>query len=155
LQLTLVPSNDVQQLTVILQDADEDVERIISAVEDDVNASYLALYDQIAVGAVVMHWHPEESEILYIAIDKAYRGQGYGKVCIAQIREEARTRHVRSLVVGTANSSLDNIAFYQKCGFTMDTIRKGYFSYLPTPVYEDGILMRDMLVLRSAIPAAE
>ena len=155
MQFTLVPSNDVQQLIMILRDADEDVERIISAVEDNANASYLALDDNKCVGAIVMHWYPEESEILYIAIDKAQRGRGYGKACIALIRAEARNRRVHSLVVGTANSSLDNIAFYQKCGFRMDSIRKGYFSYLPAPVYEDGILMHDMLVLRAAIPAPE
>ncbi|HEX2620557.1 MAG TPA: GNAT family N-acetyltransferase, partial [Phototrophicaceae bacterium] len=107
-----------------------------------------AVDDRSPIGGVVMHWHPDESEILYIAIDEKHRGRGYGKACIEQIKEEARQRQVDALIVGTANSSLDNIAFYQKCGFRMESIRKDYFDYLPAPVYEDGILIRDMLVLR-------
>jgi len=52
------------------------------------------------------------------------------------------------VLVGTANSSLENIAFYQKCGFRMDHVRRDYFVYVQPPVIQNGIVMRDMLVLR-------
>jgi RimJ/RimL family protein N-acetyltransferase len=65
--------------------------------------------------------------------------------------DKARIRDVRSVLVGTANSSLSNIAFYQKCGFRIDHVRRDYFSYFAQPVMEDGILIRDMLVFRIEI----
>lgn len=146
--LQLVASENLQKLTAILKDADEGMERILRTIEDDAHTSYLALDASVCVGAVVMRWQPDESEIIYLAVAEAYRGRGYGKACIGQIREEAQRRQSRSLVVGTANSSLENIVFYQKCGFRMDSVRRDYFSYLATPLYEQGILMRDMLVFR-------
>ena len=54
----------------------------------------------------------------------------------------------QSLLVGTGNSSLDNIAFYQKCGFRMDHVRRDYFAYAQPPIWEDGILLQDMLMFR-------
>jgi ribosomal protein S18 acetylase RimI-like enzyme len=64
------------------------------------------------------------------------------------LQDESPRHGGRSLLVGTANSSLDNIAFYQKCGFRMYEIRRDYFAYIQPPVLEYGILLRDMLVFR-------
>jgi RimJ/RimL family protein N-acetyltransferase len=148
LQLRLVLSQDVIRLTALLKDADEDGSRVVQNLEDTEHTSYLVMEGEVCVGAVTMRWQLDESEIIYIVMDNAVRGRGYGKAAIALIISEARQHGTHSVIVGTANSSLDNIAFYQKCGFRMDTIRKDYFSYLLTPVYEYGILMRDMLLLR-------
>jgi hypothetical protein len=52
------------------------------------------------------------------------------------------------MVVGTGNSSIGNIIFYQKCGFRMDHVRKDYFWYYREPVFENGLRVRDMLVFR-------
>ena len=93
----------------------------------------------------------DESEIIYMATVAELRGQGYGKAMMQAILDEARQRSVESICVGTANSSLSNIAFYQKCGFRINSVRKGYFDYFPTPVYENGIQIRDMLVLRCVL----
>ena len=68
-------------------------------------------------------------------------------VAAVAIQAELPT-HGRTLLVGTANCSLDNIAFYQKCGFRMDHVRRDYFWYHRTPVVEHGIPVRDMLVFR-------
>jgi ribosomal protein S18 acetylase RimI-like enzyme len=46
------------------------------------------------------------------------------------------------------NTKLENIAFYQKCGFRMFEIRRDYFAYIQPPIAEHGIVLRDMLVLR-------
>ncbi len=101
------------------------------------------------IGAALMRWHPQESELIYIAMMEEHRGQGHGKAVMNQLLTLARQRRVKSLVVGTANSSSDNILFYQKCGFRIDSVRKNYFNYFESPVYEHGIEIRDMLVFRS------
>jgi ribosomal protein S18 acetylase RimI-like enzyme len=146
--LEIIESRDTELLVPILHDAEEDDARIASAVVDRANTAYAVYVGDECVGAAVMHWQPDESEILYIAVREADRGQGYGKELIAKLVEMARERSTQALMVGTANTSIDNITFYQKCGFRMDSVRKDYFSYLPTPVYEHGIRMRDMVMLR-------
>ncbi|WP_328515413.1 hypothetical protein [Halobacillus yeomjeoni] len=55
------------------------------------------------------------------------------------------------LVVGTSNSSLDNIAFYQKAGFRFHKINKDFFLRYPSPIVEFGIQALDMVVFRKKI----
>nr|AIA13044.1 Acetyltransferase (GNAT) family [uncultured bacterium] len=146
--LEIVESRNKNLLVPILHDADEDDVRIASAIVDMANISYAAYIGDECVGAAMMHWQLDESEILYIAIRAADRGKGYGRELIAAIVNMARERSTQALVVGTASTSVDNILFYQKCGFRMDSVRKDFFNYKPTPVYEHGIQLRDMVMLR-------
>jgi len=149
--IQLLPSRDFQTLVPLLHDAEEDDNRIAQTIADTTSTAYIAQDGTLTVGAVVMHWNMDESEIVYIATVPALRGNGYGKAIIAAVVDEARMRGVKAICVGTANSSWTTIAFYQKCGFRMDSVRKDFFNYLPTPIYEDGIQMRDMLVLRLSL----
>ena len=107
--------------------------------------SYTAYQDAEVVGAVVVRWGGE-SEIELLAVDKAKRGQGIGRAIVAEIVEEARCRGVKRLRVGTGNFSLDNIAFYQKCGFRMSHVRRGWFDSVDPPEFWQGINLRDMIV---------
>lgn len=144
----LIESRDLTRLVPLLRDAEEGDARITQAIEDPSAISYIVQDGDKTIGAVVMHWAPDESEILYIQTDASLRGQGYGKATMQAIIAEAQQRRVKAVCVGTANSSWTNIAFYQKCGFRMDSVRKNFFDYIPTPLYEDGIKMQDMLMLR-------
>lgn len=150
-RVQLIPSNDIELITQRLREADEDVNRIRGLVSDGAHHPYLASLGDTIIGAVLMRWEPDESEIIYIAIDTAQRGQGYGKAVMAALIQEAQQRGVRSVLVGTSNASLNQIAFYQKCGFRLDSVRRDYFDYLSSPAYENGIPIRDMLVLRYEI----
>lgn len=145
----LAASRDAAVLVPLLRDTEEGDARIMAALSDDGNTAYVAVDGAMQVGAVVVRWAGDASEIVYIATVAELRGQGYGKAIIVSIFDEARQRRVRAIRVGTANSSLSNIAFYQKCGFRIDSVRRDFFDYLPSPIYEDGIQMRDMLVLRA------
>lgn len=146
--LQVVPVENTEQLVSVLQDADEGQERIRATLADAAHISYAALDEGRLIGAATMRWEPEESEIVYIAVAPERRGQGAGKAIIALLLEEARRRGARSVLVGTADASLENIAFYLKCGFRMDHVRREYFHYIQPPIVHNGILMRDMLVLR-------
>ena|SRR5579859_4998974 len=145
LRLLLPPDTEV--LISILQAAEEGEDRIRTTLNDGDHRSYAALADERLIGAATMRWS-EESEIVYIAVAPDLRGRGYGKAIIKLLLEEARRREVHTILVGTANSSLENIAFYQKCGFRLDHVRPDYFSYIQPPIVENGIPMRDMIVLR-------
>jgi ribosomal protein S18 acetylase RimI-like enzyme len=100
------------------------------------------------VGAATVRWQSEPCEILELAIARERQGQGLGKQLLAWLVEEARQQGKKSLVVGTSNASLGNIAFYQRCGFRMDHVRADYFWYYRKPRYENGIRVRDLLVFR-------
>jgi GNAT superfamily N-acetyltransferase len=148
--LRCIPVSDAQteKLVPILHDAEEDDERIRAALHDPACRSYAALVDEKLVGAAVVRWaRREPGEILYVAVIAGERGKGYGKQMVAAIQAELPA-HGRTLLVGTANSALDNIAFYQKCGFRMHAVKPDYFAYIQPPLREQGIVMRDMIVFR-------
>ena len=146
IQCVAVSGADAEDLVAILHDAEEDDKRIRAAVRDPACQAYAALYDGARVGAAVVRWAPQQpSEILYLAIAASDRGKGYGRQLVAALQAELPV-HGRTLLVGTANCALDNIAFYQKCGFRMHAVKPDYFAYIQLPLQEHGILLRDMIV---------
>ena len=135
-------------LLPILHAADEDDSRILRALQNPHISSYGAFVQEKLVGAIVVHWQLEESEIEYLAVASEQRGRGLGKAIVQIILQEAMQRNVTAVVVGTGNTSLENIAFDQKCGFRIDSVRKDFFSYIQPPISENGIVLRDMLMMR-------
>lgn len=105
------------------------------------------------VGAVSMQWRGDPCEIEELAVAPERQGRGIGKQIVAWLIEEARRRGKHAMLVGTPNASINNITFYQKCGFRMDHIRHDYFRYYREPIFENGIQVRDMLVFRYDISA--
>lgn len=145
-----VPPEQAEALLPILRAAEEGDERIRATLRAPACAVYAARVDGEIVGAAVVRWDgAEATEIIYIAVVAEQRGKGYGKRMVETLQAELAERGGRALLVGTANSSLENIAFYQKCGFRMFEIRRDYFAYIQPPLQEHGILMRDMIVFRS------
>ncbi len=144
-----IPTNETTFLLPMLSDAEEGEERIRAALLDPTCTAYASWLNGRLVGAAVVRWEEDESsEILYIAVAADLRGSGYGKQIMHVLQEELCKRGGHALLVGTANAALENIAFYQKCGFRMFAIRRDYFAYIQPPIAEHGILLRDMLVLR-------
>ncbi len=149
LRIEAIPSHETMFLLPMLLDAEEGEERIRAVLLDPACTAYASWLDGQLVGAAVVRWEEQDpSEILYIEVAEALRGRGYGKQIIQALQDELLRHGGRSLLVGTANAALENIAFYQKCGFRMYEIRRDYFDYIQPPVLEHGIPLRDMLVLR-------
>ncbi len=144
-----IPHSETTFLLPILSDAEEGEERIHATLLDPTCTTYASWLDGQLAGAAVVRWEEDEpSEIVYIAVAPDLRGRGYGKQIIHVLQEELRRRRGHSLLVGTANSTFENIAFYQKCGFRIFEIKRDYFAYIQPPIAEHGIMLRDMLVLR-------
>ncbi|MGZ8378613.1 MAG: GNAT family N-acetyltransferase [Gemmatirosa sp.] len=112
---------------------------------------YRADRDGALVGAATMRWRDEPSELVELAVAEAWQKRGVGRALIACMLDEARRRGKSAMIVGTANSSIGNIAFYQRCGFRMDHVRPDYFWYDASGRMEDGIPTRDLLVFRYAL----
>ncbi len=130
----------------ILLQAEESEAALRWSLAHLVDAVYRMDADNQLVGAASMQWRNDPCEIMELAITPERHGQGLGRQLVLWLIEEARKRGKRRLLVGTANSSTPNIAFYQKCGLRMDHIRRDYFRYYRQPIYENGIRIRDMIV---------
>jgi GNAT superfamily N-acetyltransferase len=104
------------------------------------------------VGSVSVRWRGDPAAIEELAVTPERQGRGFGREIVRWVAEEARRRAKRALVVGTPNASIGNIAFYQRCGFRMDRVRKDYFSYYEEYYgftrMENGIEVRDLLMFR-------
>lgn len=98
--------------------------------------------------AATMRLKREPCELVELAVAEDLHGRGLGRLLVSHVVGEARARGRREVFVGTRSTSAGNIIFYQKCGFRPHDIRPDYFWYYDEPVYENGLLVRDMIVLR-------
>lgn len=88
------------------------------------------------------------AEIKNIAVAENARGKGIGKKLIFHALAEAKRLGFRKAVIGTGNSSIGQLALYQKCGFRMVSIDRGFFlRNYPDPIVENGIPCEDMVRL--------
>lgn len=54
-----------------------------------------------------------------VSLDSRQEGRGIGRTLIEKIKETARRKKCRRLVVITTNDNIQAIRFYQRCGFDM------------------------------------
>lgn len=86
-------------------------------------------------------------EIKNIAVYPSYQRRGYGKALIDFIIKKYRGKY-SLLQLGTGESP-STIGFYEKCGFIRSHIVKDFFTdNYERPIYEDGVLLKDMIYLR-------
>jgi GNAT superfamily N-acetyltransferase len=136
----------IEALFPILLQAEGSERALRWSLANLVDAVYQLEDDGHVVAAITMQWRNDPCEIMELAVAEELHGRGYGRQLVAWVVEEARQRGKSAILVGTANSSLGNIAFYQKCGFRMDHVRKDFFWYYREPIYEHGLRVLDMLV---------
>ncbi len=86
-------------------------------------------------------------EIKNIAVEPADQGKGYGKILIDFVAMKYKGKY-SILQVGTGESPL-TIPFYEKCGFVRSHSIKNFFTdHYNHPIYESGIQLVDMIILR-------
>ncbi|WP_207577894.1 GNAT family N-acetyltransferase [Listeria seeligeri] len=88
-------------------------------------------------------------EIMNIAVLKSARNKGIGKKLLEKAFEFATLQDFSEIIVKTGNSSIDQLAFYQKNGFRMQQIIPDYFSehYPEQEITENGIACLDQIIL--------
>lgn len=110
---------------------------------------YETRIDGLLIGVYVL-WPLSDPvvEIKNIAITDKARGQGYGRKLIRHALSESQRMGFGKVEIGTGNSSLGQLALYQKCGFRLDSIDRDFFTRnYPEPIIENGIQCRDMIRL--------
>lgn len=104
--------------------------------------------DQIIGVYVLIQTRPRMAELVNIAVVERQQGKGIGKQLILNAIQTAKVKGYKTLEVGTGNSSIGQLALYQKWGFRIIGV---YFHFLirhyPEKIFENGIQCRDMIRL--------
>lgn len=104
------------------------------------------------VGVILFTFPTEEVvEIKNLALIESSRVKGYGNEVIQRAVCLFQEKGYRKIIVGTANSSIGNLTFYQKAGFRIVSIRKNFFLNYPEPIIENGIRALDMILFEKIL----
>lgn len=135
-------------IMALLLDADPDEQTVRTYLKD---ADILVAKDETTIlGIAVLTHEYALYELKNIAVHPNHQGKGIAKQLITEIKTLAKTKGAQTLDVGTGNSSLGQLALYQKCGFRMHSIDKDFFADY-APIFENGIRCIDMVRLRAKL----
>ena len=128
--------------------ADPSIEHIKQYLYD--SFIFVATYDEVTVGVVVVSRLDESAmEIINVSVNEHFQGTGIGKKLIHKAIDFCRDMHSQRIEIGTGNSSLMQLGFYQKCGFRIYEIWEDHFvKNYEEEIYENGIQCRDMVRLK-------
>ncbi|MFN7253508.1 MAG: GNAT family N-acetyltransferase [Anaerobacillus sp.] len=145
IKLDVVHQENRQQYLEYLLLADESEVAINKYINE--GEMFSIHYENKMAGVVIFNYHSQLIvELKNIALAPNFRGKGLGKLVITKACELYKRKGNSKVIVGTANSSIGNLAFYQKVGFRMTEIKKDFFRDYPEPIYEDGIRALDMVM---------
>ncbi|WP_341321278.1 GNAT family N-acetyltransferase [Solibacillus sp. FSL H8-0523] len=110
---------------------------------------YVALENEVIIGVYLLkEIGPSKVELMNIAVAESHQGKGLGKALVQHAIEAAKNSGMQSIELGTGNSSIQQLALYQKCGFRMKEIVHDFFVInYDEPIFENGIHCRDMVRL--------
>lgn len=122
------------------------------AVDDYITRGdcYVAYIDDSIAGIFTMiKTRPFTLELVNIAVKETYQGRGIGKRLILSAIEIAKKADAKVLEVGTGNSSINQLALYQKCGFRIIGVDRDFFKiHYKEKIIENEIECIDMIRLR-------
>ena len=119
----------------------------------DKGLCFIAKLNESVVGVVVLlKTHIETFEIMNIAVHENYQRKGIGEKLISFAIEEAKKRNAKFVEIATGNSSLHQLALYQKIGFSIHSIDKNFFlKNYQEPIFENKIKCKDSILLRMSV----
>lgn len=120
-------------------------------IEEYVNRGkcFVAESEQQTVGIyVLLPTRPETVELVNVAVIENQYGRGIGKQLVMSAINAAKTGGYKTIEIGTGNSSIGQLALYQKCGFRITGVDTDFFiRHYPEEIFENGIQCRDMIRL--------
>jgi ribosomal protein S18 acetylase RimI-like enzyme len=120
----------------------------IDAYIEDCVVLGLTIDNTIAGSVAFMQTSEDIFEIMNIAVAPKYQSRGFAKQLIQRALSECCQRGARRVEIGTGNSSISQLALYQKTGFRIVGIISNFFmDNYPEPIIENGIRCRDMIRL--------
>ena len=115
-----------------------------------VGETYVAVDEEEIIGVIVLlEIASTKVEIMNVAVAENQQGKGVGKALIQHAIQTAKHKGMTSIEIGTGNSSIQQLALYQKSGFRMNEIIHNHFKeHYEEPIFENGIQCRDMVRLK-------
>lgn len=87
-------------------------------------------------------------EVKNIAVDPKFENRGLATKLLQSAFHFAKKYHYQQLQIGTGSTSFKQLYLYQKIGFRVTGIKENFFAEnYEQPIYENGLLLRDMLIL--------
>ncbi|WP_197088278.1 GNAT family N-acetyltransferase [Paenibacillus dauci] len=110
---------------------------------------YIARQEQDVIGVyVLLPTRPHTVELVNVAVAESHQNKGIGKQLVQHAIHTAQEQHYHTIEMGTGNSSIHQLALYQKCGFRIVGVDLDFFvRHYEEPIYENGIQCRDMIRL--------
>ncbi|MUV38230.1 Aminoglycoside 6'-N-acetyltransferase [Lentibacillus sp. JNUCC-1] len=97
---------------------------------------------------VLLPTRPATVELVNIAVAESEQGKGIGKQLLLDAIQRSKTKGYQTIEVGTGNSSIGQLALYQKYGFRITGIDPDFFTrHYDGKIFENGIWCRDMIRL--------
>ncbi|OMP28279.1 GNAT family N-acetyltransferase [Bacillus sp. I-2] len=133
--------------------ADPSKEKVLTYVQS--GSCYAAYHEQDVIGVYVLLSLAQHTvEIINVAVKESWQGKGIGKQLIRHAIAEAKAAGFHTVEIGTGNSSIQQLALYQKCGFRMTSIDHDFFlKHYDEPIFENGIQCMDMVRLSLTLQA--
>lgn len=91
-------------------------------------------------------------EIMNLAVDEGYRRRDFAKKLIIKSEEYIKSVGGIRVLIGTGNSSINQINLYKKMGFIITETKKDFFiENYKEAIYENNIQCRDMIMLEKLL----
>ncbi|HEY4544492.1 MAG TPA: GNAT family N-acetyltransferase, partial [Tissierellaceae bacterium] len=148
-------TNELLPLDLLLQ-ADPNEKLVKEYVEKgEVYLSFLDdeyFNDELVGVAVTLKVNKNDLEIKNISIKDEFQNKKYAKKMIEFLTKLAKEEGYDNLIIATGNSSINQLALYQKCGFSIDYIKKDFFTLnYDEEIIENNIICKDMIVLKKKL----
>lgn len=114
---------------------------------------YVVRQGTTVIGVTVLNKLNSTSiEIKNIAIKTSFQGKGFGKLLLRYVDKISAQAGYKKLIIGTGNSSIGQLALYQKEGFEISYIKKNFFveNYTDS-IFENGIQCKHMIILEKEL----
>ncbi|MER2037666.1 MAG: GNAT family N-acetyltransferase [Solibacillus sp.] len=123
----------------------------IKIVEEYVNRGdcFIAEMDNEVIGVyVLLPTRPETVELVNVAVAEKHHGKSIGKMLVMHAVQKAKVEGFKTIEIGTGNSSIGQLALYQKCGFRITGVDIDFFiRHYEEEIFENDIQCRDMIRL--------
>lgn len=150
-KIRILTKEDSIPLGLLLQ-ADPNKDRVNSYCKRNTLLVVETKDGTLGVCVVEINSSKKSAEILNLSILDSFQGEGYGKKMIESVVQFAAEQNCESIIVGTGNSSINQIAFYQKCGFRMFRIEKDWFlKEYNNAIFENGIQCVDRILFEKKL----
>jgi ribosomal protein S18 acetylase RimI-like enzyme len=104
--------------------------------------------EELAGICILLLTRPKTAEIINLAVYEHAQSRGIGTQLLKHAIGYTKASGLHTLEIGTGNSSIQQLALYQKHGFRITGIEFDYFTrHYPEEIYENGIICRDMIRL--------